>query len=626
MLRSFAVLALAALATSFTSGKPSPFGVDRVSPNDNRHAAGTVRNGVLSVDLEARIASWHPDGEGRPGADMMAFAEVGKVARIPGPLIRVVAGTRVTGTLRNSLPNDTMLVYGLHARGAAAGPVTPMQLAPGETRQLDFQLDAPGTYLYWATTMRRAIKFRVREDAQLSGAIVVDERGARPQPDRVFVIGMWSDSVGGAVPHGRKRLLTVMNGLSWPNTERLTYTVGDTVRWRVINASADLHPMHLHGFYFRVDSRGDGERDTTYVESARDRLVTELIEQGQTIRLSWVPERDGNWAYHCHIPEHIMARGPLGTLPTEHAHVTNHALQGMNGLVTGVHVKPRPGEASTATRGNAGRRQFRLVVDDKPNAPGGTALRFALGEGRSAPTRDSLAHMGPPIIVNVGEPVSVTVVNTSRHPTAVHWHGIELESYFDGIAGFSGTNAKLSPVIAPSDSFEARFTPPRAGTFIYHSHIDEGRQQPMGLIGGIIVLAPGQRYDPETDLLAVISTPPDSADEARAVLFNGSLTPVPLALEVGRTYRLRVINITTARPGLKVILRQDTSLVRWRILARDGADLDESLRTTRQGEYPLTIGQTVDMEITPQQAGTVRLDTRANAGFSLGALTIRVAP
>ena len=615
MLRSLALVPLVALTASFVPGD------DRVIPNDNRRPAGTLRNGVLTVQLEARIASWHPDGDNAPGADIMAFAEVGKATQIPGPLLRVVAGTRITGTLRNALPNDTMLVYGLHARPATPSSAAPLRLAPGESRRLDFQLDAPGTYLYWATTMKRSIKFRVLEDAQLSGAIVVDEPGARPRPDRVFVIGMWADTIGAAMPHGRKRILTVMNGRSWPSTERLSYTVGDTVHWRVINASGDLHPMHLHGFYFRVDSRGDGTGDTTYTEDQRDRLVTELMVQGQTIRMSWIPERDGNWAFHCHIPEHIMARAPLGMLPPEgHAHITNHALQGMSGLVTGVHVRPRRGQASTALRGEPGRRRFRLVVEEKAD------LRFALGEGATAPSRDSLVRMGPPIVVNAGEPVSVTVVNGSQSPTAVHWHGIELESYFDGIAGFSGTPAKLSPVIAPRDSFEARFTPPRAGTFIYHSHIDEGRQQPMGLIGAIIVLAPGQRYDPATDLLAVVSTPADRATEARAVLINGALNPAPLSLKVGTSYRLRMINITTARPGLIVALRQDSSLASWRILARDGADLDEARRVSRPADVPMSIGQTVDVEITPRQPGTMRLEARALVGASLNALIMNVAP
>ena len=44
----------------------------------------------------------------------------------------------------------------------------------------------------------------------------------------------------------------MINGLSWPSTERLTYRLGDPVRWRVINLSSQIHPMHLHGFYYRV--------------------------------------------------------------------------------------------------------------------------------------------------------------------------------------------------------------------------------------------------------------------------------------------------------------------------------------------------------------------------------------
>ena len=135
----------------------------------------------------------------------------------------------------------------------------------------------------------------------------------------------------------------------------------------------------------------------------------------------------------------------------------------------------------------------------------------------SEPKRLPSARIGPPIVVNVGDPLSINVINRSAQPTAVHWHGIELESYFDGIAGFSGARSRLAPVIAPGDSFEARFTPPRAGTFIYHSHVDEVRQQAAGLTGAIVVLAPGQRFDPATDLLAVISGVFDAPDPAAAV-------------------------------------------------------------------------------------------------------------
>ncbi len=94
-----------------------------------------------------------------------------------------------------------------------------------------------------------------------------------------------------------------------------------------------------------------------------------------------------------------------------------------------------------------------------------------------------------------GEPVTITVVNRTPEPTSVHWHGIELESYFDGVGGWSGDRALLAPVIAPGDSFDARFAPPRAGTFIYHTHFDEIRQEPAGLAGALVVLEPGAPWD-----------------------------------------------------------------------------------------------------------------------------------
>ena len=96
-----------------------------------------------------------------------------------------------------------------------------------------------------------------------------------------------------------------------------------------------------------------------------------------------------------------------------------------------------------------------------------------------------------------GEPVSITVVNHLREPTAVHWHGIELESYFDGVADFSGAGTRIAPAIAPGDSFEARFTPPRSGTFMYHPHADEMRQQQAGLSGALLVVDELARFDPD---------------------------------------------------------------------------------------------------------------------------------
>src|SRR4029078_8994751 len=110
------------------------------------------------------------------------------------------------------------------------------------------------------------------------------------------------------------------------------------------------------------------------------------------------------------------------------------------------------------------RRRIRLLISDNRSSSSAVPhYGFALNEnGRELPI-DSDVRAGPTIMLERGQPVGIMVVNRGDAPTAIHWHGIELESYFDGVAGFSGIEKRLAPVIAPRDSFEARFTPPRAG-------------------------------------------------------------------------------------------------------------------------------------------------------------------
>ena len=79
----------------------------RVIPNDNRAPAGSLRDGVLTLHLEAREARWYPDGEGAPSIVMQFFAEAGKEPHNPGPLIRVPAGTTIRVTLPAGVPPPT---------------------------------------------------------------------------------------------------------------------------------------------------------------------------------------------------------------------------------------------------------------------------------------------------------------------------------------------------------------------------------------------------------------------------------------------------------------------------------------------------------------------------------------
>jgi FtsP/CotA-like multicopper oxidase with cupredoxin domain len=626
-------LALTSCALLLATGASAQQAADRVRANDNRARAGIIMSGTLAIRLEARIAQWHPQGDNGPGAAIPVFAEIGRPAQVPGPLIRVPGGTNVIATVRNLVPNAVLTVHGLHSRptvGAAFNDS--IQLAPGAVTTLRFRLDRPGTYYYWGTTTGQSFDKRTREDAQLSGVIVVDEPGERAPRDRIFVIGMWADSAGSELNRHRERELFVINGRSWPHTDRLIYQKGETVRWRVVNASADAHPMHLHGFYYRVQRRGNGAVDTAL---ARPELVnTDRMVPGSTMTLSWVPDRLGNWLFHCHTPDHIEPRGPLGyrlpSLPTQ-AGMTNashtNAVTGMGGLVTAIEVIPAEDDTTATqpvTAASAPARRLRLLM--QPNAgttPSAPLYGIAIDSLGLTLEVERGQRVGPPLVLNKGEAVGITVINRTPEPTSVHWHGIELESYFDGVPGFSGIKPQIALPIAPNDSFDVRFTPPRAGTFIYHTHMNEIRQQRAGLAGALIVVDKG-KWDPTKDFPVLFSSPSDSVDEERSVLVNGNLTPLALDLRRGTAYRFRLINITTGRPNLTVELKQDTTLASWRPIAKDGADLPAAARGTRPARQAIGIGETMDMEFFPTRPGEFRLEARTRLGALLATLPIRV--
>jgi len=603
--------------------------METIAVNDNRVAAGVLDAGILTIHLEAREGEWHPDRDDEPGLIVRAFGEKGKRLQVPGPLIRVAEGTEVHAFVSNTLARGTLLVHGLSRRGVSSDSDT-ISIAAGATREIRFLAGAPGTYYYWGTIDGAPTDDQSSRDAELNGAFVVDpSASAQRTPDRVFLIGLWSRNPEPNGLIGRNDLVRfTINGKAWPNTEPLSYMVGDTARFRIINTTIVPHPMHLHGFYFKVDSRGNGTVDTVYDRAAPPfRVVTERAAPGRTFSMTWVPERAGNWMFHCHDNYHVLRNRPLdgSPIPAEHLmHVTNHAREMMGGLVMGVEVRERRAPENVAQGGT--RRALRLVarVD---SAAASTDIEPAYGyvlEERGKPSHAVSPFLpGPTIVVKRGEPVSLTVVNQLPERTSVHWHGIELESYFDGVADFAGAGAHIAPAIAPGDSFEARFTPPRSGTFIYHPHADEVRQQQAGLSGALLVVDDPARFDPQHDIVLLLSVPRRETDRD-TVLVNGSKTPPPLELRVGERYRLRIVDIHTFRPSMIVSLRRDSSLTTWRALAKDGMDLPAQRATIRPARQQMGNGETYDFELAPAAPGDLRFMINAAAGPLLTSMIVRV--
>jgi FtsP/CotA-like multicopper oxidase with cupredoxin domain len=54
---------------------------------------------------------------------------------------------------------------------------------------------------------------------------------------------------------------------------------------------------------------------------------------------------------------------------------------------------------------------------------------------------------------------------------------------------------QTTPAINPGESFLVRMAPPRAGTFIYHTHWHDQDQLENGIYGPLVVLPTGQKFD-----------------------------------------------------------------------------------------------------------------------------------
>ena len=85
---------------------------------------------------------------------------------------------------------------------------------------------------------------------------------------------------------------------------------GESVILRMINDTDFVHPMHLHGHFFRVLAINDA---ATPHREWRD---TVIMGPRQTIDVAFVADNPGEWMYHCHILDHA-AGGMMGTIAVE---------------------------------------------------------------------------------------------------------------------------------------------------------------------------------------------------------------------------------------------------------------------------------------------------------------------
>jgi FtsP/CotA-like multicopper oxidase with cupredoxin domain len=227
----------------------------------------------------------------------------------PGERVRLrlvnTANARIFLPEWSALRAQVIAVDGLGVESAFAP--SGFELAPGNRLDLDLRFapeDAGKTYLIRDLFGRRPHDL---------ATIQVSAKPPVPTPSfdaPLTVMPSWPEAMS-VEPHLVYRL-----GARRGGEYGITWTLNDAahgedtpavlpqhqwVKLRYENTSSRLHPMHMHGVFFRVLAR-NGERAVE--PHWRD---TVLVHPQETVDIGLVPEDIGRWMLHCHILEHAEA-------------------------------------------------------------------------------------------------------------------------------------------------------------------------------------------------------------------------------------------------------------------------------------------------------------------------------
>ncbi len=213
---------------------------------------------------------------------------------------------------------------------------------------------------------------------------------------------------------------------------------------------------------------------------------------------------------------------------------------------------------------------------------------------------------GTTIKATVGDTLVIRVTNNLSEPTMIHWHGLRIPAVMDG------TGVVQKP-IQPGEVFVYRFVVPDAGTFWYHSHLNETVQIEKGMYGALIV---EDKTDPVFDGEKIFmiddmklnkenefTTPKwflpriverHDGREGSTLLINGKENPT-INIHAGQTERWRFINSSSARYFVLHLAGKE-----FKIIGTDGGLLEHPRTVT---EALITPGERIDIAAGPFTEG-----------------------
>jgi FtsP/CotA-like multicopper oxidase with cupredoxin domain len=290
-----------------TAATATPNNVPNAIQTTGNHLAKYTidSDGAKHFTFTAQQVMWSPV----KGASVLAWTLDGTV---PGPMIRATAGDHVRITIINHLPEPTAIHWhGLEVPTDADGvpPLGQKPIKAGETYTYDFTIQDADAGTHWYHSHYDDLR---QVGGGLYGAFIVD-----PRPGSAEARQAIHADVDQTLFFGMLGSYYVINGKSFPDTDPITVTHGQTVRLRLIGADVQMiHPMHLHGHYFTIAAEG-GHPLASPIE--KDTIEVAPGDTYDVTFYAWAPP-GSIYPFHCHILSHLMnpgqSEGEMGGLIT----------------------------------------------------------------------------------------------------------------------------------------------------------------------------------------------------------------------------------------------------------------------------------------------------------------------
>ncbi|RAJ11811.1 multicopper oxidase domain-containing protein [Olleya aquimaris] len=133
-------------------------------------------------------------------------------------------------------------------------------------------------------------------------------------------------------------------------------------------------------------------------------------------------------------------------------------------------------------------REYNLTIEKNEMTLGGvTANGMTINGGIPGPTLE----------FKEGDLAIINVTNKMDEETSVHWHGLILPNFYDGVPYLT------TPPIKANTTFQYRIPINQSGTYWYHSHTM--LQEQKGVYGSIVIHPKEKTLDYDKDLVVVLS-------------------------------------------------------------------------------------------------------------------------